>query len=94
MSEEVKEQQQQGQPEVKQEQHEGAEKAHGWLVGILTGMGVPGSIARIIAGAIIGAVAAWYVATASGCTVNYTQGADGSLKFQGSVKENVIKKQK
>ena len=34
-----------------------AKKAAGWVTGLLTGWGIPGTIARILAGAIIGAIA-------------------------------------
>lgn len=34
-----------------------AKKAAGWVTGLLTGWGIPGTIARILAGAIIGALA-------------------------------------
>ena len=33
----------------KQEKHEAEEKAAGWLVKVLTGWGVPGAIARVVA---------------------------------------------
>lgn len=69
----------------KQEKHEAEEKAAGWITKVLTGWGVPGSIARVIAGAIVGAIAAWYVATATGCTVSYTKLPDGTVVAQGSV---------
>ena len=68
-----------------EEKHEKAEQAAGWLVKVLTGWGVPGTLARIIAGAIVGAVAGWYLATATGCTVSYTKLPDGTVKAQGAV---------
>ncbi len=66
---------------------EKTKKAAGWIEKVLTGWGVPGTLARIIAGAIVGAVAAWYVASSSGCTVNYSQGADGTVQFQGHLQQ-------
>ena len=73
----------------KQEKHEAAEKAAGWLTKVLTGWGVPGAIARVIAGAIVGAVAAWYLATSTGCSVTYTKLPDGTVVAQGSVAKPV-----
>lgn len=40
------------------EQTQKARKAAGWVTGLLTGWGIPGTIARILTGAIIGAAAA------------------------------------
>ena len=68
-----------------EEKHENEEKAANWLVKVLTGWGVPGTLARVIAGAIVGAVAGWYLATATGCTVSYTKLPDGTVKAQGAV---------
>lgn len=51
---------------------ENAKKAAGFLSGILTGWGVPANWARIITGAIIGAVAAAVTLTATSCSCNYT----------------------
>lgn len=45
---------------------EKASKAAGCISGLLTGWGVPGAVARIIAGAIIGAVAAYLALSQSG----------------------------
>ena len=61
------------------------EKAASWLVKVFTGWGGPGTLARILAGAIGGAVAGWYLATSSGCTVSYTKLPDGTVTAQGSV---------
>lgn len=68
-----------------EEKHENEEKAANWLVKVLTGWGVPGTLARVIAGAIVGAVAGWYLATATGCTVSYTKLPDGTVRAQGAV---------
>lgn len=73
----------------KQEKHEAEEKAAGWLTKVLTGWGVPGAIAHVIAGAIVGAVAAWYLATGTGCTVSYTKLPDGTVTAQGAVAKPV-----
>lgn len=68
-----------------EEKHENEEKAANWLVKVLTGWGVPGMLARVLAGAIVGAVAGWYLATATGCTVSYTKLPDGTVRAQGAV---------
>ncbi len=68
-----------------EEKHETEEKAAGWLTKILTGWGIPGTIARIIAGAIVGALAAWYLATTTGCSISYTKLPDGTVSAQGAV---------
>lgn len=67
---------------MNEEKYEKAEKAAGWLTGLITGWGVPGTVAKVIAGAIVGAVAAWYVATCTGCTVDYTRAPDGAVRVQ------------
>ena len=72
-----------------EEKHENEEKAANWLVKVLTGWGVPGTLARVLAGAIVGAVAGWYLATATGCTVSYTKLPDGTVKAQGAVAKPV-----
>lgn len=56
--------------ETKNEQ---ATKAAGWLTGLLTGWGVPGSVARILAGAIIGAAIAIMAMAETSCTTTYSQ---------------------
>ncbi len=61
------------------------EKAEGFLSRLFTGWGVPGSVARILAGAIVGAVAAWVALSQSGCTADYSQNADGSLQYHGTI---------
>lgn len=61
---------------------EKASKAAGCISGLLTGWGVPGAVARIIAGAIIGAVAAYLALSQSGCTASYHQTAEGTY-FDG-----------
>lgn len=60
-------------------------KANGWLVSLLTGWGVPGSIARIIAAAVIAALTTWYAATSTGCTATYARNANGDMSYSGSV---------
>lgn len=60
------------------------EKA-GWLTSLLTGWGIKESLAKIIAGAIIGALAAAGVLTATGCTTSLTRDADGGIHWQGAI---------
>ena len=68
-----------------QDQHtDQAKQAAGWVTGLLTGWGIPGSVARILAGAIIGAVAAYVTLTQSGCTADFRQTADG-VDFSGTL---------
>lgn len=61
-----------------------AKESAGWLSALLTGWGVPGSVARILAGAIIGAVAAYVTLTQSSCTATYNQTADG-INIAGTI---------
>lgn len=50
------------------EQTQKAKKAAGWVTGLLTGWGIPGTIARILAGAIVGAIATAVALTGTDCT--------------------------
>ena len=68
-----------------EEQTKKSEKAAGFLTNLFTGWGIPGTIARILAGAIVGAVAGWYLATSTSCTVTYTKLPDGTVKAAGAV---------
>lgn len=61
--------------------NEKAEKAAGWLTGLLTGWGIPGTLARIVAGAIIGALATAAALGSSGCTACYKQTAEGTVDY-------------
>ena len=70
---------------MEEEKHNQEQKAAGWLVTVLTGWGIPGSLARVLAGAIVGALAAWYVVTSTGCSVSYTQLPDGTIQAHGKV---------
>lgn len=67
--------------------HEKAQKAAGFFSGLLTGWGVPANWARVIAGAVVGAVCACFAVVSAGCTTAYTQtGADGaSTSWQGAI---------
>lgn len=61
--------------------NEKAKKAAGWVTGLLTGWGIPGTIARILAGAIIGAVATVFALTGTGCTASFKQTAEGAVEY-------------
>lgn len=56
-----------------------------WLASLLTGWGVKESWAKIIAGAVIGALLAAGVLTSTGCTTAYTQTAAGDISFRGVI---------
>lgn len=62
-----------------------AAQAAGWVTALLTGWGIPGTIARILAGAIIGALATAAALTGTGCTTSYTQTADGSFSYRSAI---------
>lgn len=62
-----------------------AARAASFLTRLLSGWGVPGGIARILAGAIIGALAALYALSAAGGPAGYSQNAAGDRSFSGSV---------
>lgn len=59
-------------------------KAYSWLTGLLTGWGIRESWAKVLAGAIIGAAVAAGVLTLPGCSVEYTQNAEG-IRYSGTV---------
>ncbi len=67
------------------ENTEKAKKAAGFLSGLLTGWGVPANWARVIGGAVIGALAAVAAVYGTGCTAAYTQSAAGDISVTGSV---------
>lgn len=56
-----------------------------WLAGLLSGWGIKESWAKVIAGAIIGALCAAGILTAGGCTASYRQAADGSMEWRGAM---------
>lgn len=62
-----------------------AERAASFLTRLLSGWGVPGGIARIIAGGIIGALAALYALSSTGCTASYAQNAEGDRSYSASI---------
>lgn len=56
-----------------------------WLTGLLTGWGIRESWAKIIAGAIIGALTAAGIITGTSCNARYTQSPDGTINLTGTV---------
>lgn len=56
-----------------------------FLTALFTGWGVPGGLARIIAGAILGALSALWALSQTGCTAEWTQYPDGSSSWYGKV---------
>lgn len=60
------------------------EKAYNWLTSLLTGWGLRESWAKILAGAVLGALVAAGVLTLEGCSVEYTQNAEG-IRYHGAV---------
>ena len=59
-------------------------KAYNWLTSLLTGWGLKESWAKLVAGAVIGALAAAGVLQLSACSVDYTQNADG-VRYHATV---------
>lgn len=60
-------------------------KTHTWLTGLLTGWGVKESWAKILAGAVLGALCAAGVLTLDGCTASYSQTAEGDIAYTARV---------
>lgn len=58
---------------------------YSWLAGLLTGWGVKESWAKVLAGAVIGALVAAGVLT--GCTATYTQTAAGDISARVTIVE-------
>lgn len=56
-----------------------------WLTGLLTGWGIKECWAKILAGAIIGALSAAGLLCTSACSTNYSQTADGALEFSNRI---------
>ena len=59
-----------------------------YLTAIFTGWGIPGGIARIISGAVLGALSAFWALSQTGCTVEWTLSPDGASTWHGSVMPN------
>lgn len=64
--------------------NEKAKNAHSWLSGLLSGWGLRESWAKIAAGAVIGALVAAGVLQLTGCSVDYTQNAEG-IRYSATV---------
>lgn len=58
---------------------------YSWLTSLLTGWGIKESWAKVLAGAIIGALCAAGVLTVSGCTACYTQSAAGDIAYECTI---------
>ena len=65
------------QHESNQKMTPSAERSAGILTALLTGWGVPGSLARILAGAVIGGLSALWALSQSGCLSEWNQCVDG-----------------
>ncbi len=68
------------------------QQAESFISRLFTGWGIPGAVARILAGAIVGAVAAWLAFTQTGCTASLATNPDGSLQYRGSVGVSTVTK--
>ena len=55
-----------------------------WFTSVLTGWGVKECWAKVIAGAVLGALCAAGVLALDGCAVSYRQNADG-IEYSGTV---------
>lgn len=64
--------------------NEKAKNAHTWLTGLLTGWGLRESWAKLVAGAVIGALVAAGVLQLTGCSVDYRQNAEG-IRYSATV---------
>ena len=56
-----------------------------WLTSLLAGWGVKECWAKVIAGAVIGALCAAGVLALDGCTLSYKQSALGDIEFSNTV---------
>lgn len=56
-----------------------------WLTSLLTGWGVKECWAKVIAGAIIGALCAAGGLALDGCAVRYSQTASGDIEYTGRI---------
>jgi hypothetical protein len=56
-----------------------------WLTSLLTGWGVKECWAKVIAGAVIGALCAAGVLALDGCAVRYSQTASGDIEYTGRI---------
>ncbi len=63
---------------------EQVKKAVGFFNGLLTGWGVPANWARVIAGALAGALLALAASQVTGCTMSYSKAADGSVEYNSA----------
>jgi hypothetical protein len=61
------------------------EKTNSWLTGLLTGWGMRAVWAKVIAGAIIGALCATGILSLDSCSTSYRQSAAGDIEFTTTV---------
>lgn len=61
------------------------EQADGILIRVLTGWGIPGSVARILAGAILGALSALWALSQMACVAEWNRWPDGASSWHGKV---------
>lgn len=59
------------------------EKAYGWMRSLLSGWGLNECWAKLIAGMVVGALAA--IGILSSCTVSYKQNAAGEREFRTTI---------
>lgn len=63
----------------------GTEPTANIITRLLTGWGIPGGLARILAGAILGALSAIWALSQTGCAVEWSRGADGSASWHSRI---------
>lgn len=56
-----------------------------WITSVLTGWGVKECWAKVIAGAVLGALCAAGMLALDGCAVSYRQTASGDIEYTGSI---------
>lgn len=56
-----------------------------FLTALFTGWGIPGGLARILTGAILGALSALWALSQSGCTAEWSRFPDGGSSWHGRV---------
>ena len=61
------------------------EKTNNWLTGLLTGWGMRAVWAKLLAGAIIGALCATGILSLDSCSTSYRQSAAGDIEFTTTI---------
>lgn len=67
------------------ENNEEKEPKRSWIEAFLTGLGVPANWAKVLAGAIIGALAAAGLLSQNGCTASVDIYPTGEQHFEGTI---------